>query len=116
MKTSNEWHSETDDKIFMKVCNDVFGPQCCEIHLDDPNNNDFENNHLNTFQGDHLDPCEYFEVTERSIVKMRIQGSNGWRGEYLTLKLEDEREMNCPITDWIDNSGEMTLQCTTTTP
>jgi len=112
VKTSNDWNSGTDDGVFIQLCNTIFG-QCCETQLDDPNKNDFQGNALDTFTNNLLSPCEGFQVSARSMIRMRISGDDGWLGKYVKLSLEDGRTMNCPIDDWIDNSNEKTLSCTT---
>ena len=113
VKTSDESHAGTDDFIFMKVCNDYTGG-CCEAKLDDPNVNDFEYNETNNFGADLIPDCTPLKIIgSGNSVVMRVQGSDGWRGESATISLTDGRAISCTVNDWIDDDGSTTLSCST---
>ena len=113
VKTSGMEHSNTNDDIFMKICNEN-SANCCETKLDQPNKNDFELGATDTFLPSHLNACKNFKVTGSApSVTMRLEGGDGWRGEYVKVSLLDGTLFTCPIFELIDDNGSTVTLCST---
>ena len=111
-KTSTVDYAGSKDPIFIKICNGVI---CCETLLNDPSKPNFDKGQVDVFEGSLLNQCQSFSITsEIKTVRMRLEQSDGWRGEYVIIKLSNENEVKCPITTFIDDVNEpreMTLSC-----
>ena len=107
--------AETDDPLFIEICNGPEGKQCCEAQLDNSNKNAFKNNQVDVFEGSDLSLCQSLPITKNiNNVKMRKEKENGWRGEYVIIEFSNGNEINCPINRWIDDEidgREMTIAC-----
>ena len=110
-KTSDITYAETNNGVLIEFCNNG---NCCETKLDNVNENEFAKNTIDTFEGSSLTPCQLYPVTEVKSIRMRLVGKDGWRGEYVKVKLSNGSEVKCPINRWIDDELdglEMTLAC-----
>ena len=113
VKTADESHAGTDDGIFMKVCNDISGG-CCETKLDDTDRDDFVRNTTDDFGSNLIPDCTGLKIMgSGNSVVMRVEGSDGWLGESVTISLTDGRTISCSVSEWIDDDGSTTLSCST---
>ena len=115
IKTLDAKDAQTDDPVFIKICNEKL-LDCCETELENPQSNDFEKDEVNEFNANLLGECGSLSVDEIKTVTMRMEGKNGWKGEYVKVELSNGNEVTCPITEEIDNNGSMNLNCSLSAP
>ena len=111
-------NSGTDDPIHIKIC-DKISNQCCNAHLDNPEVNDFEKGQTDTFESIAFKGCETIQITVLPVVvpnvELRIDGTDGWLGKHLKIKLHNGQFIECPMTmettGWLDDNGKKLLEC-----
>ena len=112
VKTSKDGGAGTDSPISMKVCK---GSSCCDTGTLDSPGSDFDLGLLNTYQGSQLGPCNGFVTSTNPVVTIKIKGSDGWKGQYVKIDLNENnkysKSVTCPISSWLDDSKSIVLKC-----
>ena len=106
-QTSTKKYSASSNPIFLEICDEVSN-DCCQFSLGNQKwrrlgNLDVHENPWNQ--------CIDFNISKPKSVSLRIEGTDGWLGEYLMFSLKNGDTYNCPITQWLDNSETMGLDC-----
>ena len=109
----NEWYAEMngDGRIKVKICQ---GARCCYTPwLDDPNKDDFEKCNVDDFSLDLIGTCQDFTLSlaEQVSVKLIHEGSDGWRGNFINVRTNGEKNFNCPVKKWLDGDDTLDLRC-----
>merc|ERR1711936_344289 len=102
-KTDSRAYANTDDNVFIKVCDTP--TNCCESpSLDNEDKNDFEKSQVDTFTGAALmGSCNNINLHGRLMVTLSKDGDDGWYPEETEIVLKDGKHVTCKFGLWLDS-------------
>ena len=113
MKTESTSSAGTDSPISMTICQDN---RCCQTGTLDSPGSDYEYGQNNKYEGGLIRGCDGFSLTKAPVVKLKINGYDGWRGDYVKIFTSKDgkpyQSAYCDINKWLDDNEEITLSCT----
>ena len=118
MKTQDVKGAGTDSPISMTICQDN---RCCKTGTIDSPGADHEQGQLNEYEGNLLGGCKGFSLTAVPVVKLKIQGTDGWCGDWIKIITDSSPDQGlnmyhgatvvCNVDLWLDDNEEITLSC-----
>ena len=68
---------------------------------------------IDVFTGPQLQGCENYQLPKNLIKEIIIihRGLDAWLGEYIFILLNSGTFYHCDIPGWLDNDGEVRLEC-----
>ena len=113
MKTQDVGGAGTDSPISVTICQDN---RCCKTGNIE---SDHEQGQVIEYEGDMLGGCKGFSLTEVPVVKLKIQGTNEWYGDWIKIFTGSKTyqgwnqgaDVVCNVDVWLDDNEEITLSC-----
>lgn len=117
MKTQGVGEAGSDSPISMTICQDN---RCCKTGTMDSPGADHDQSQLNEYEGNYLGGCKGFSLTKAPVVKLKIQGTDGWCGDWIKIftgsKISPNQGAYCNVDVWLDDNEEITLSCSIDKP
>ena len=117
MKTQGVGGAGTDSPISMTICQDN---RCCKTGTIDSPGADHDQSQLNQYEENYLGGCKGFSLTKAPVVKLKIKGTDGWRGDWIKIftgsKTSPNQGAYCNVDVWLDDNKEITLSCSMDKP
>ena len=103
---------DTEGYLEKEVCTGG-GSACCYMQDIDLGYNQYERGMLEGFTGQQLGECDGLVIEDGDTVTVRLIhfGVDAWLGAYIRLLLDNGIYYQCPITNWLDDTDFVILEC-----